>query len=354
MRTQPTVTNRSMRCLSGNATVPALALALLLGGLQPAAVWAAAGGTDGECMADVDAACGSPAMQRLAAAAAKIPPPVLLTMVNAPYLPFMLSWLCNTRPMGIHRHVLVMVTDIVSRDSLARFPGITVVFIGDAPPMKTGRTNGQQRDVSANLVYGEVRYWYFMAWRSDAIACLLRSRVALLLFETDAVWLRNPLPEVAQRAVGVDMVLYKDAFDHWGGGFMYISNTDAAREFFWELARRLTATLNRLCSLRDGARASGRVENDQRLLRVLINSKYAGVTHRDFPMDKFPSGQWYRAHAGKHRGRNWRGGEVAYESVAPPPPMDLPNTHPSPPPSTPARALLLCIPSLFQLPCQSS
>lgn len=248
-----------------------------------------------QCMQDSSEACQSPTMQRLATAAAALPSPVLLTMVNAPYLPFILSWLCNTRRMDVHKHVLIMTTDAVSRDRLAS-EGVAVVYIGDAPP-----SQGRQRDVRVSLQYGEVRYWYFMAWRTNAVACLLRNGVRALLFEADAVWLRSPMDELERQGEGVDMALYKDASDHWGGGFVLLQATPACVKFWEELARRLVAEINRLCVMRDTVKQMG-VQNDQRLLRQLIVEQYAGATHRDLPMDKFPSGQWYRTHQGEH----WR------------------------------------------------
>lgn len=230
---------------------------------------------------------------------------VLFTMINDAYLPFTLSWLCNTEPLGVHKYVVILTADNASSRILQqRWPTITSVSLNMSA-------------LSGSLEYSKAGYVMLMVERTRFILRLLEAGVRLLLFEVDCTWLADPLPTILSPPHGahilpghlgghsVDIVATRvSGQDITAGGFLLLTPTPRTITLW----RHLTAMMNDLATkLRSSARSAPVSEalNDQQFFSQLLQKKYAGVKVTYLSQDAFPDGKWY-THPASVRSRNQR------------------------------------------------
>ncbi|XP_071094444.1 uncharacterized protein [Haliotis cracherodii] len=210
--------------------------------------------------------------------------PVLITIINDAYLPFTHSWLCNTKYMGIHKQVLIIVTDKLSRDTLTRlWPDIHVFLIPGA------------EGFSGDQVYSHVGYVRIMIRRTTIILELLKNQVELLLFEVDCLWLTDPIPECQREIRGYDLLATKvsDRPGILGGGFLYMIPNSKVVNLWGMLTQKLMKIEQRILKM-DGSVSLSEGDNDQMYLSKLIGRKYGSVEVTAVSLDKFADGRWYK------------------------------------------------------------
>lgn len=217
---------------------------------------------------------------------------VSLTVVNKAFLETARSWICNVdvasmRPPG----VVWITTDDVAYEALRNVPNSQTVRM-------TEFRGGQARTGTS---YATPGYWLLMLERTQLIRAILERGIGVFAFETDQVWLRDPVPFV-QRLIHsgdeVDVVGTLDTRHEIGGNFLYLNPTLATRRVWREVCRRFewAYKLNKM----EGHTARYRryMENDQSTLTKLIffDEQFKTrnpVVFRALDTELFVDGRWY-------------------------------------------------------------
>ncbi|XP_067648679.1 uncharacterized protein [Haliotis asinina] len=210
--------------------------------------------------------------------------PVLITIINDAYLPFTHSWLCNTKYMGIHKQVLIIVTDKPTRDTLTwMWPDIHVALM----------PGGQE--FSGDQNYSHVGYVRLMIRRTEVILDLLKDQVEVLLFEVDCLWLANPIPECQREIKGFDLLATKvsNSPGILGGGFLYMIPNSRVVNLWGMMTQKLMNLEQKILKM-DPTEPLPEGDNDQIYLSRLISRKYGGIKVTAVSLDKFADGRWYK------------------------------------------------------------
>ena len=209
---------------------------------------------------------------------------VLFSVLNDAYVDLVNSWLCNTASLGeVHSHVLFLSTDQATGRRLKdAWPNITVVSA------EGSRFSGPQS-------YTLAGYVRLMVERTRLIQRLVQSKVRLLLFEVDFVWLDDPLPVILaqSRESGADIVATKVYRRQLACGCFLLLNPTAATAKLWtRLTEKMDELDRRVSRLGERSRVS-QLTNDQAFLSDLIKERYGGVNVSYLPEPLFPDGKWY-------------------------------------------------------------
>ncbi|KAL4236238.1 hypothetical protein ACF0H5_004625 [Mactra antiquata] len=207
---------------------------------------------------------------------------VMVTIVNAAYVPFAFSWLCNTQSMGIHSSILVLSTSDSARNELKmRWPDIRVVSL-----------NLSISDAKQD--YSTVEYVKIMIHRAELFKALLNAGHEVMLFEFDYVWFENPLPRL-QKMNDVDMLVNPvSGTDKTviNGGLIYLFPTEKTKSLWAQLTCKLQELVKELRELQSSSAVSEST-NDQTFLSGLWRAGYANISSRELSLDDFADGQWY-------------------------------------------------------------
>lgn len=206
---------------------------------------------------------------------------VLLGMLNEAYIPFTYSWLCNTLPMGIHRNVLLLTTDTNSTNLLQKdWPQVQTVHL----PVTT---------FQGDLEYSKAGYVKMMNLRTQVINLLLRKNIPLILFETDSMWIKNPVPEVLQSVQGHDLLVVKPSHKHgYLGGFMCLLPTVATLEIWRQLSERMLKLHDSLVNLKNDDPVAD-ATNDQVFFSKIIEKERKRIKLYELSNMKVVDGKWY-------------------------------------------------------------
>ncbi|KAI6171850.1 Nucleotid-trans domain-containing protein [Aphelenchoides besseyi] len=112
---------------------------------------------------------------------------VLYTLINNAYLNLTLNWLCNTYVLdngqSIHERVLIVALDEQTCKRITKdWPKVTCLA------MTADEAYGKALD------WGSSGYSQILWARIRQIYALVEAGIHLAIFETDALWLKNPLP----------------------------------------------------------------------------------------------------------------------------------------------------------------
>ncbi|KAK3086024.1 hypothetical protein FSP39_012313 [Pinctada imbricata] len=208
-------------------------------------------------------------------------PFVMMTLLNKAFLPFALSWLCNTKYMDVHKHVLFLTTD-TQTDAMLRhhWPDVTSVVLHGV-------------DSKRNESYSQVGYVKLMVKRTIAILSILEANTAVFLFEVDCLWKRNPLPFLQSQNL-VDIVATKVSKEEFvvAGGFLYLFPTNSTKQLWGALTKRLLVLFDKIRFLSPETSVS-EGDNDQQYLSILIGKNYVGIRYKLLFDEEFPDGSWY-------------------------------------------------------------
>lgn len=207
--------------------------------------------------------------------------PLLVTLINGAYLQFALSWLCNTEHMGIHKQVLIISTDLDTKDTIKKqWPDINVVAISGMP------LNGDQS-------YSHAGYVRLTNFRAHVLLELLLINQEVFLFEVDALWIKNPVP-VLSSTKNAD-ILANPVSERPGLtaiGFLYLFPTNPTILTWKELNRRLYELDKKIKSMPAGKLIS-EGDNDQIYVSGIINKRLGGLQKKELPLADYPDGKWY-------------------------------------------------------------
>ena len=206
---------------------------------------------------------------------------LLVTLVNDAFLPFTLSWLCNTRDMGIHSQVLFITGDSESTQRIkGSWPEVGAVQIDGVHP-------GDQE-------YSRVGYVELMVRRSEILLQILEKNIPIFLFEVDCLWISNPLSNLmSYRNVDIVVNAVSQRTNVIAGGFLYLHPTEASKNLW----RALTVQLNKLGMKIRNSPKNAKVsesDNDQVYLSNLVFSNYGGLRYKVLSNDDYADGNWYK------------------------------------------------------------
>lgn len=215
---------------------------------------------------------------------------VSLTVVNEAFLETAQSWICNVDTAGIRPPGIVWITtDDVAYEALRKVRGSYAVRMSE---MKGGSTGTS---------YGTPGYWLMMLERTFLIRDLVDRGVAVFAFETDQVWMRDPVAFVnrlVHNGDEVDMVGTLDTRHEIGGNFLFLQPTLATRRVWHEVCRRFLKAYRAHRMSRRSARSRKYLENDQSSLTklVLFDEAFKSrnpVVFRALDTELFVDGRWY-------------------------------------------------------------
>lgn len=209
--------------------------------------------------------------------------PVLVTLINNAYLPFVYSWLCNTIYMNIHEQVLFITTDETSKNRLIQdWPRVNVVSL----PV--------DNSLNGNQAYSKVGYVKLMVKRTEILNSLLMNNIEILLFEVDCLWISNPISDCKKHAISNDVIV--TCIDRRpssiAGGFIYMKPTPAMKKLWEKLTQKMRA-LGKEIQKKQFNKPVSESKNDQIFFMQLIQSRFAGIKYKVLPWDYYPDGKWY-------------------------------------------------------------
>lgn len=223
---------------------------------------------------------------------------VSITIVTKPYLETARSFICNVQAGGFMPKSLVWITtDEETYDTLRLIKGTHAVLMRNF-------YGGRYETGTAFLQPG---YWLLMLERTRLIRDLVLRNVAVFLFETDQVWLRDPAPYIHLHpgdGTDVDLIGTFDSKHMIAGNFLYVNPTYVSKTLWREIARRFSVSYHRAGMHQQRNHRSGyqgTIENDQSILTHLVLHdtmfKVAlGITFRALDSNLFVDGRWYQSH----------------------------------------------------------
>lgn len=223
---------------------------------------------------------------------------VSMTVVNKAFISTALSWICNVDAAGIRPPGVVWITtDEAARDAMQRVPNSETIFLSE---LEGGREG-------AGTSYGTPGYWLLMMERTRLIREILELGVGVFAFETDQIWLRDPVPYVKRLVRGgddVDIVGTLDTRHEVGGNFLFLNPTLPTRRLWREVSTRFEESFrkSRMDGRSDNAAKTVKwryIENDQSLLTRLalydeaLRARGNAVVFRALDVELFVDGRWY-------------------------------------------------------------
>lgn len=241
---------------------------------------------------------------------------IAFTMVTAAFVETTVSWLCNVATLDMVPVAMVLAA---SEDKVARQ---LEVFLSQHPRLQQGSlvvsmhgtVAATDKDPEAPLHFGTSAYWMLMLQRTFLLRDLLERGLSILQFETDQVWLSDPMPhvrhEIRQREAGdggvedyrlPDMVVTMNTLNEVAGNFFYVRPTVGTRHLLAMVVDRFLRSYR--ASRTSRAARKNRfhyIANDQSILTTLVTGR-DWVYAREFPKVKvsvlnrelFVDGQWF-------------------------------------------------------------
>lgn len=217
---------------------------------------------------------------------------VSITVVNEAFLETAKSWICNVDVAKIRPPGVVWITT----DDVA-YNGLKDINNSYAIRMTEFRGGTSAKGTS----YGTPGYWKLMLERTLMIREILERGVGVFAFETDQIWLRDPVPFV-KRLVGsgdeVDVVGTLDTRHEIGGNFLYLKPSLATRRTWREVCDRFEKAYHRHGMDGHSKKFRRYMENDQSTLTKLLFFDHEfkernPTVFRALDTELFVDGRWY-------------------------------------------------------------
>uniref|UniRef100_A0A0R3RHL1 Nucleotid_trans domain-containing protein n=1 Tax=Elaeophora elaphi TaxID=1147741 RepID=A0A0R3RHL1_9BILA len=201
---------------------------------------------------------------------------LLFTLINGAYLNLTLNWLCNVAPFrtSIHRKTL-----IVSLDAEA-----CKVIQKNWKEVKCLHIKVHD-DYNSPLSWGRQNYINLLTLRSQLLLILAQLELPYILFETDAVWLRDPMQFFQNQTLidDADIIVptkgYPDHSLTYAFDPMIVYPSNASLIFMRELNLQLSKDPKLY---------------DQDVLDQLCRQQYFGLVCRQFEWSEVADGKWFK------------------------------------------------------------
>lgn len=201
---------------------------------------------------------------------------VLFTMVNKAYLSMTYNWLCNVHIFGgiIERLLVVSLDNETCAELSTRWETVTCMWL-----------DLSTRAYNEALNWGKQSYVNFLTIRAQLMLSLVEANVSYVLFETDAVWFRDPIDYWRNATIidDADIVVpvkgYPDQSLTLSYNPMIVLPTHTTLLFMRYFAKTL---------LDDSSLF------DQDVMDPLCKRMYMGVRCRTFPWEDIADGLWFK------------------------------------------------------------
>lgn len=215
---------------------------------------------------------------------------VSITVVNEAFIDTALSWLCNVDAGGFRPPGIVWIaTDKKTYDSLNGISETNAIHIQD---MQGGKSHSK---------FGTPGYWLLMLERVYLVRDILDHGCTVFLFETDQVWMRDPIPyldRILNEGRSIDLIGTLDGTKEVAGNFLLFRPTLPMRKVYGEVSRLFELEYNRKIKMTTQPNFKTYMNNDQSILSKLIlyDLKFRAefpVIFRILDTDLFVCGKWY-------------------------------------------------------------
>lgn len=200
---------------------------------------------------------------------------VAMTVTNINDIPLTFNWLCNTKPLHVHHNLVIVATDREAFGKLKRH----------WPQVKSVLFDHEERLQEKHNYVDNAGYSKLLTMISEFINESLQKGVEVLCFETDTLWLQNPLGELHQTGDMCDIITSVDT--SIAGDFVYFRSTNATRNLWRE--RVVSIKTKRL--EQSPARHQMTLPS---LVREAINNENYTLKIDICPKEKLQSGLWYK------------------------------------------------------------
>ena len=216
---------------------------------------------------------------------------LFVSMGNSAFVPFFLSWLCNTRLMqGVHAQTLILVTGRVgcATSTFRNFTATTHCL-----------SSGDNEYNTDGFQYNTLGYWLTTLNRMEHILSLLEIGISVFVFEPDAIWALNALDDPTLLGGFEDIRSLNDAASARGIGFgwLLLRPTDSTKALFREAMRQFGAAVRRNMhlSMHDDVNIPG----EQSYFNKLLDDRekfpsFSNINVTYFSRLKYPNGLWYK------------------------------------------------------------
>lgn len=179
---------------------------------------------------------------------------ILLTFVSEKNVPFIKSWLCNTKYLDVHQSVIIVTLDKTARTMVkTNWPKIRVFNL---KPRISGTSLQNTSTILRKL---------------QVVNSLLRAGINLILFDAQSVWFKNPIPVLQTGAEkGYDMLVNVIQMAHVNTGFMVLFATERTQSFWITLYGELRYIENKM----GGGNTENQKVDFQNLLLDMVLSRY--------------------------------------------------------------------------------
>lgn len=237
---------------------------------------------------------------------------ISLTLTTGSFVDTTLSWLCNVVHLDIAPPAIVIVaSDDKVQEALNK-------FISQHPRLEQGSLvismQGAVKAVAyasspdAALDFGSSEYWMLMVQRTFLHRDLLEHGVSILNFETDQMWLKDPMPHIkheleSSRDDGgvADMVITVNTRGEVAGNFFYLRPSIRTRMVMSTVVDKFFVSYRgSLKKWQAKLKMYHYIENDQSLLTKLVLGhdrgfahRHPGVNYKVLNKELFVDGTWF-------------------------------------------------------------
>lgn len=215
---------------------------------------------------------------------------VSITLLNKAFLEQARSWMCNVEAGGFRPPGIVWVaTDEEAYNELQSIPNSEAIYLENF--------QGAQRGTA----YGNPGYWMLMIERARLMRDILKQGITVFLFETDQVWLRDPMPliyRILLTGENIDMIGTLDGVRDIAGNFLIFRPTILMRKVYNEVCRLFEKEYIRKNMAKRTSKSVSYMHNDQSILTRLVlydayfRSRYP-ISFRILDTELFTCGKWY-------------------------------------------------------------
>eukprot|EP00960_Hanusia_phi_P016786 494482-Hanusia_phi.AAC.1 len=211
---------------------------------------------------------------------------LLVAFGNREYVPFFQSWLCNTARMdGVHSRTMIITSDHEAYEKLSRFPHNATIV------RSILKVDGEELPTA--FEFQSLGFFLLTEHRNRVMEQLIDAGIDILLFEADAIWMRNPLQDVNLVYADADVVGFWNT-GKIGFGWTLLRATRPTLKLWKELDRRYHEIIEKELGQQLG-KYLGPVANEMDLLNHVLGEMTATKEIRLFTLDEcdYVSGIWY-------------------------------------------------------------
>eukprot|EP00961_Rhodomonas_salina_P078757 1059193-Rhodomonas_salina.1 len=214
---------------------------------------------------------------------------LFISFGNAAFVPFYRNWFCNTAAMdGVHARTLLIFSDeegynIMKDNTFGVLVSMVVIGASNSAGYRTG------------LDFGKLGYWLLTSYRLQTMITLMQNEIPCLNFESDAIWVRNPLRDPCLYTSEHDLIVFRDNKDVGclGFGWLLLRPTSRTVALLQETKRRFDTQLERRRGQSPDTWAH-EVRGEQQFAQEVIDTNAVGhIQLRNLSPNKYVSGRWY-------------------------------------------------------------